>query len=175
MPYIEMLGTEEQKMRWLPKCCTGEHILAIGMTEPGAGSALTDLTTRAVLKGDHYVLNGQKRFTLPLGVMDFMGEHAADWNMILAFLTLAMGYIGLPRDLAEWIATLKLSPFALIVALALFYLKELSLQDIAQASGAPEFAQASRKSPDVRNRMIALSTLPEASVFPSGLKATEYT
>ncbi|HTZ52189.1 MAG TPA: carbohydrate ABC transporter permease [Spirochaetia bacterium] len=36
------------------------------------------------------VLNSQKRFTLPLGVMDFMGEHAADWNMILAFLTLAM-------------------------------------------------------------------------------------
>ena len=39
-----------------------------------------------------------------------------------AFLTLAMGYIGLPRDLAEWIATLHLSPFALIVALALFYI-----------------------------------------------------
>ena len=39
-----------------------------------------------------------------------------------AFLTLAMGYIGLPRDLAEWIGTLGLSPFALIVALALFYI-----------------------------------------------------
>lgn len=39
-----------------------------------------------------------------------------------AFLTLAMGYIGLPRDLAEWIATLGLTPFALIVALALFYI-----------------------------------------------------
>jgi tripartite ATP-independent transporter DctM subunit len=39
-----------------------------------------------------------------------------------AFLTLAMGYIGLPRDLAEWIATLGLSPFALIVALAAFYI-----------------------------------------------------
>ena len=39
-----------------------------------------------------------------------------------AFLTLAMGYIGLPHDLAEWIATLKLPPFALIVALALFYI-----------------------------------------------------
>jgi len=36
------------------------------------------------------VLNTQKKFTLPLGVMDFMGEYAADWNMILAFLTLAM-------------------------------------------------------------------------------------
>jgi tripartite ATP-independent transporter DctM subunit len=39
-----------------------------------------------------------------------------------SFLTLAMGFIGLPRDLAEWIATLGLSPFALIVALALFYI-----------------------------------------------------
>src|SRR4029078_9975466 len=39
-----------------------------------------------------------------------------------AFLTLAMGYIGLPRDLAEWIATLGLTPFGLIVALALFYI-----------------------------------------------------
>lgn len=36
------------------------------------------------------VFNDQKRFTLPLGVMDFMGQHASDWNMILAFLTLAM-------------------------------------------------------------------------------------
>ncbi|HET6449763.1 MAG TPA: carbohydrate ABC transporter permease [Spirochaetia bacterium] len=36
------------------------------------------------------VFNSQKKFTLPMGVMDFMGEHAADWNMILAFLTLAI-------------------------------------------------------------------------------------
>ncbi len=36
------------------------------------------------------VLNSQRKFTLPMGVMDFMGEHASDWNMILAFLTLAM-------------------------------------------------------------------------------------
>ncbi len=36
------------------------------------------------------VFNTQKKFTLPMGVMDFMGEHAADWNLILAFLTLAM-------------------------------------------------------------------------------------
>lgn len=36
------------------------------------------------------VFNSQKKFTLPMGVMDFMGQHASDWNMILAFLTLAM-------------------------------------------------------------------------------------
>jgi acyl-CoA dehydrogenase len=62
MPYIEMLGTEEQKMRWLPKCCTGECILAIGMTEPGAGSDLQAIRTTAVRDGDNYVINGQKTF-----------------------------------------------------------------------------------------------------------------
>jgi len=47
MPYIEMLGTEEQKTRWLPKCCTGEYITAIGMSEPGAGSDLQAIRTTA--------------------------------------------------------------------------------------------------------------------------------
>jgi len=59
---VELFGTQEQKQRFLPPSCTGEKLMAVAMTEPGAGSALTDLTTRAVLKGDHYVLNGQKRF-----------------------------------------------------------------------------------------------------------------
>ena len=62
MPYIEMLGTEEQKRRWLPKCCTGEIVLAIGMTEPGAGSDLQAIRTTAVRDGDEYVVNGQKTF-----------------------------------------------------------------------------------------------------------------
>jgi butyryl-CoA dehydrogenase len=59
---VDIFGSEEQKQRFLPPSCTGEKLMAVAMTEPGAGSALTDLTTRAVLKGDHYVLNGQKRF-----------------------------------------------------------------------------------------------------------------
>ena len=62
MPYIEMLGTEEQKARWLPKCCKGECILSIGMTEPGAGSDLQAIRTTAVRDGDDYVINGQKTF-----------------------------------------------------------------------------------------------------------------
>jgi acyl-CoA dehydrogenase len=62
MPYIDILGTEEQKMRWLPKCCTGEVIAAIGMTEPGAGSDLQAIRTVAVRDGDEYVINGQKTF-----------------------------------------------------------------------------------------------------------------
>ena len=59
---VERFGTEEQKQRFIPLSCTGEKLISVAMTEPGAGTALTDLSTRAVLKGDRYVLNGQKRF-----------------------------------------------------------------------------------------------------------------
>jgi len=62
LPYLTSLATEEQKDRWLPGCCTGETILAIAMTEPGAGSDLQGIRTSAVDKGDHYVLNGSKTF-----------------------------------------------------------------------------------------------------------------
>lgn len=61
-PYLLTLTNEEQKQRWLPKFCTGEMITAIAMTEPGTGSDLQGIKTRAVKKGDHYVLNGSKTF-----------------------------------------------------------------------------------------------------------------
>ncbi len=61
-PYIGALGTEEQKQRWLPKCISGEYILAIGMSEPGAGSDVAGMRTRAEDKGDHYLLNGSKTY-----------------------------------------------------------------------------------------------------------------
>ncbi len=62
VPYISQLGTEEQRQRWLPGLVSGEHVSAIAMTEPGAGSDLQGITTSAVDKGDHYVLNGSKTF-----------------------------------------------------------------------------------------------------------------
>lgn len=61
-PYIGNLGTEEQKARWLPKCVSGENVLAIAMTEPGAGSDVSGIRTKAEDKGDHYLLNGSKTF-----------------------------------------------------------------------------------------------------------------
>ena len=61
-PYIGELGTEEQKARWLPKCVSGEHILAVAITEPGAGSDVAGLRARAEDKGDHYLLNGSKTY-----------------------------------------------------------------------------------------------------------------
>ncbi|GAA3029806.1 long-chain specific acyl-CoA dehydrogenase [Kitasatospora albolonga] len=61
-PYLSQLATEEQKRRWLPGFCSGELITAIAMTEPGTGSDLQGITTRAEDKGDHYLLNGAKTF-----------------------------------------------------------------------------------------------------------------
>src|SRR5215475_7457305 len=61
-PYILHYGTEEQKRRWLPRLATGELVGAIAMTEPGTGSDLQSLRTRAVRHGNGYVLTGAKTF-----------------------------------------------------------------------------------------------------------------
>lgn len=61
-PYLGGLGTEEQKQRWLPKCITGETILAIALTEPHAGSDMAAMRTTAVEDGDDWVLNGSKTY-----------------------------------------------------------------------------------------------------------------
>ncbi len=60
--YVCNYGTEEQKQRWLPRLAKGELIGAIAMTEPGAGSDLQGIRTRAVREGDHYRINGSKIF-----------------------------------------------------------------------------------------------------------------
>ncbi len=61
-PYIDSLGTDAQKQRFLPGVCSGECILAIAMTEPGTGSDLAAISTRAEDKGDHWLLNGAKTY-----------------------------------------------------------------------------------------------------------------
>ena len=60
-PYFK-LGTEEQRERFLPGCVRGETILAVAMTEPGAGSDLAGIRTTAEDMGDHYRLNGSKTY-----------------------------------------------------------------------------------------------------------------
>jgi len=60
--YVLNHGTEEQKHRWLPRMASGELIGAIAMTEPGAGSDLKGIRTRAVRDGADYVVNGSKIF-----------------------------------------------------------------------------------------------------------------
>jgi acyl-CoA dehydrogenase len=61
-PYLQGLGTPEQKARFLPGCVSGETILAVAMTEPGTGSDLAGMTTRAERRGDNWVLNGAKTY-----------------------------------------------------------------------------------------------------------------
>ncbi|WP_454862601.1 acyl-CoA dehydrogenase family protein [Paraburkholderia fungorum] len=60
--YILAYGTEKQKQRWLPKVTNGEMLAAIAMTEPGCGSDLKAISTRARRDGDHYVIDGAKTF-----------------------------------------------------------------------------------------------------------------
>lgn len=62
MPYINNLGTAEQKAQWLPRMVIGEVVGSIGMTEPGAGSDLAGMRTNAVRDGDEWVINGSKTF-----------------------------------------------------------------------------------------------------------------
>jgi alkylation response protein AidB-like acyl-CoA dehydrogenase len=61
-PYLNNLATEEQKARWLPGCVSGDTILSIAMSEPGTGSDLAGMKTRAEEKGDHWLLNGSKTY-----------------------------------------------------------------------------------------------------------------
>ncbi|MNK62829.1 Acyl-CoA dehydrogenase [compost metagenome] len=60
--YIIDYGTEAQKRRWLPRLASGELLAGIALTEPGAGSDLKALRTRACRDGDHYVVDGGKTF-----------------------------------------------------------------------------------------------------------------
>ncbi|MFC5827072.1 acyl-CoA dehydrogenase family protein [Nonomuraea insulae] len=60
--YLRTLTTPEQRARWLPGFCTGELITAVAITEPDAGSDVARLSTRAVRRGDSYVISGRKTF-----------------------------------------------------------------------------------------------------------------
>jgi len=75
-PLLQQFGSTEQKKYYLPKILSGEHWWCQGYSEPGAGSDLASLKTRAIKDGDHYVVNGQKTWTT-------LGQHA---NMIFCLV-----------------------------------------------------------------------------------------
>jgi alkylation response protein AidB-like acyl-CoA dehydrogenase len=62
LPYLMASATEQQKERWLPAIAAGDCILAIAMTEPGTGSDLASIATRAKRDGEDWILNGAKTF-----------------------------------------------------------------------------------------------------------------
>ena len=67
---IDRYGSDEQRHKFLPKLCSMEHLASYCLTEPGAGSDAAALKAKAVLDGDHYVLDGQKQFISGAGVSD---------------------------------------------------------------------------------------------------------
>lgn len=71
-PTILEFGTEEQKTRWLPVCARGKGAWAMGYSEPGAGSDLAALSTRAVREGDNYIINGRKTWTSDAMFCDYI-------------------------------------------------------------------------------------------------------
>ena len=75
-PVLQEFGTDEQKDYYLPKVLNGEHWWCQGYSEPGAGSDLASLKTRAERDGDHYIVNGQKTWTT-------LGQYA---NMIFCLV-----------------------------------------------------------------------------------------
>ncbi len=70
-PVIIRFGSDWQKSFFLPKILSGEHVWCQGFSEPGSGSDLASLRTKAVREGDHYIVNGQKIWTT--------SGHFADW------------------------------------------------------------------------------------------------
>lgn len=62
MPYLMHHATDDQRRRWLPRLTSGQAVIALGISEPGAGSDIKSMSTKAVRDGDHYVVNGAKTF-----------------------------------------------------------------------------------------------------------------
>jgi len=87
LPYLLTTGTDEQKARWLPGIASGETVMAVAMTEPGTGSDLAAVQTRAIKDGDHYILNGQKTF--------ITNGHHADLVIVVAKTDPEAGHAGI--------------------------------------------------------------------------------
>ena len=86
-------GTDEQKQRWLPGIAAGEKLVAFGLSEKNAGSDPGGMATTAVLDGDHYVLNGEKKWNT--------GGSVASYNTVFAVTTPGRGARGISGLVVE--------------------------------------------------------------------------
>jgi alkylation response protein AidB-like acyl-CoA dehydrogenase len=84
-------ANEHQKSRYLPDLLLGKKVISLGMTEPDAGSAVTELTTTAVEDGDHFVINGSKIF----------GTHSSEAETFLVYVRYGPGLEGIGSILVE--------------------------------------------------------------------------
>lgn len=84
-------ATPEQKERWLPDLLSGRKLIALGMSEPEAGSAVTELKTSASRDGEHYVINGSKVFS----------THSPDASLFLVYVRFGPGVQGIGSVLIE--------------------------------------------------------------------------
>ncbi|MBV9840043.1 MAG: acyl-CoA dehydrogenase family protein [Sphingomonadaceae bacterium] len=84
-------ATAEQKAKWLPGFLSGDALIGLGMSEPGAGSEVTALQTSAVADGDDYVINGTKVFS----------THSADATLYLVYVRFEPGLNGIGSVLIE--------------------------------------------------------------------------
>ena len=107
---IAIFGTEEQKEKYLPDLCSGKMLGAFGLTEPNAGSDAGNTQTRAVAKGDGYIINGQKAFCTNAGyagtiIITAVVDDGGDDKQIGAFIV-EKGTEGLrigePEDKMGW-------------------------------------------------------------------------
>ena len=107
---IAVFGTDEQKAKYLPDLCSGKMLGAFGLTEPNAGSDAGNTQTRAVKKGDGYVINGQKVFCTNAGyagtiIITAVVDDGTEGNQIGAFIV-EKGTEGLrigePEDKMGW-------------------------------------------------------------------------
>lgn len=92
-PYIDSFGNEEQRERWLPGLVSGDKICSIGMTEPGTGSDLGAIRTRAVKDGNDYIINGSKTF-ISNGIL-------SDIMIVVCKTNLDAGYKGISLIVVE--------------------------------------------------------------------------
>ena len=92
MPILHY-GTEEQKIKYLPKLCNGESIGSISMTEPQSGSDAYSISTTAEKKDGHYILNGSKTFVT--------NGPVADLFIVFATINKRMGFMGISAFLVE--------------------------------------------------------------------------